>query len=158
MQNVKRGPARSLSHVLPREERQRTQLEQGLSRGVRVERRQPRQPGVEGDEQVERLLGADLAHDDPARPHPEALLDQMPQLDLAGPLQPGLSGLHRDPVGVGEPQLEDLLAGDHPVGAGDGGRQAVEHCCLDAVTYVRSLCEYDHSGHDPGRDLLPDQP
>ena len=63
----------------------------------------------------------------PARPHPQALLDQVAQRDLAGALEPGLAGLHRHPVGVREPQLEDLLDADHPLAAGDRGGQAVQH-------------------------------
>ena len=62
-----------------------------------------------------------------AGPHPQALLDQVAEPDLAGALEPCLPGLHRHPVGVGEAQLEDLLGADHPVAAGDRGGQAVEH-------------------------------
>ena len=87
----------------------------------------PGQPGVEREQQVEALLGAHLADDDPARPHPQALLDQVAQRDLAGALEPGLPGLHRHPVGVREPQLEDLLGRHDPLAAGDRGGQAVEH-------------------------------
>ena len=72
----------------------------------------PGQAGVEGQQQVEALLGPDLADDDPARPHPQALADQVAQVDLAGALEPGLPGLQRHPVGVREPELEDLLRAD----------------------------------------------
>jgi len=56
-------------------------------------------PGVERDEQVEALLLEDLAHDDPGGPHPQRLLDQPAQLDLAGAPEAGLAALHGDDVG-----------------------------------------------------------
>jgi site-specific DNA recombinase len=86
--------------VLAREERQRAQLDQRLPSTVGVQRREPGQPRVECQQQVEALGGSDLADDDPRRPHPERLAHQVAQRHLAGPLQPGLPGLHRHPVGV----------------------------------------------------------
>ena len=56
-----------------------------------------------------------------------ALLDQVAQPHLTRALESLLPGLERDPVGVGEPQLEDLFGADHPLTAGDGRGQAVEH-------------------------------
>src|SRR3954452_11953452 len=72
--------------VLSREEREGTHLDEGLPGAVRVQGRHPRQAGVEREEQVEALLGANLPDDDPRGPHAEALLDQVPQLDCPGPL------------------------------------------------------------------------
>ena len=77
----------------------------------------PGQPAVEREQQVEALLGPDLADDEPRRPHPQRFLDQMPQGDLAGALEPCLAGLHRHPVRVHELQLVDLLARDDAVAA-----------------------------------------
>lgn len=57
-----------------------------------------RKPGVQGDEQVQALLLADLPDDDPRRPHPQRLFHQCTQSDLAGPLQARLPGLQRDHV------------------------------------------------------------
>ena len=48
-------------------------------------------------------------------PHPQGLLDEAPQRDLAGALERGLAALHRRDVAVRDPQLEDLLAGDDPL-------------------------------------------
>jgi hypothetical protein len=71
-----------------------------------------RQPGVERDEQVERLGLAHLADHEPVRAHPQSLLDQAPQGDLAGTLEARLAALHRDPVGARDRQFEGLLNGD----------------------------------------------
>ena len=62
----------------------------------------PGQPAVERDQQVERLGLAHLADDEPIGPHPQRLLDQPAQRDLAGALEARLAALHRDPVGAGE--------------------------------------------------------
>ena len=59
----------------------------------------PGSPGVQRDQQVEALLLAHLADDDPVGPHPQRLLDEPAQRDLAGALEAGLAGLHRDHVG-----------------------------------------------------------
>jgi hypothetical protein len=112
--------------VLAGEQRQGAHLHQGLARAVGVERAHPGQSSVEREEQVEALLGADLADDDPRRPHPQRLLHEVAQRDPAGALEPGLAGLHRHPVRVVEPELVDLLARHHPVGARDRAGQAVQ--------------------------------
>ncbi len=59
-------------------------------------------------------------------PHPQRLLDQSPQRDLAGALEVGLAGLHRHDVAERDAQLEDLLAGDDPFARRDRGGEAVE--------------------------------
>ena len=56
----------------------------------------PRDPGVEGQQQVEALLLAHLADDEAAGSHPQRLLDQPAQPDLALALEVRLPGLHRD--------------------------------------------------------------
>ena len=81
----------------------------------------PGRPRVQRDEQVEALLLPHLADDDPRGPHPQRLLDQPAQRDLAGALEVGLAGLHRDDVGQRHPQLEDLFARDHPLAGRDRG-------------------------------------
>ena len=70
------------------------------------------QPGVECQQQVHALLGPHLPYEQPARPHPQALLHEVAQRDLAGSLQPGLPGLHGHPVGVGEAQHKPSLGTD----------------------------------------------
>ncbi len=52
--------------VLAREQRQGAALHQRLAGAVGVDRAHPGQPGVEGEQQVEALLRAHLAHDHPA--------------------------------------------------------------------------------------------
>jgi hypothetical protein len=59
-----------------------------------------------------------------------SLLDQAPQLDLAGALEVGLAALQRDDVGKRHLELEDLLGGDDPLARWDGGGEAVEQCRL----------------------------
>jgi len=58
-----------------------------------------REAAVEGDQQIQTLLLAHLAHQQAIGPHPQGLLDQTSQPDLTGALQVGLTGLHRDDVG-----------------------------------------------------------
>ena len=53
--------------VLPRQQRERAHLDQGLPGAVGVHRRHAGQSGVQREEQVEALLGAHLADDDPGR-------------------------------------------------------------------------------------------
>ena len=67
----------------------------------------------------------------------QRLLDEVAQHDFPGLLESGLPGLHRDPVGVAEPQLEDLLDTDHALTAGDRGGQAVEHGRLAGLGAAR---------------------
>ena len=148
-----RGDHEAGRDVLPGQQRQGAHLDQRLAGAVGVDRAHARKAGVEGEQQVEALLGAHLADDDPARPHPQALLDQVAQPDLAGALEPGLPGLQRHPVRVREPQLEDLLRGDHPLAAGDRRRQAVEHRGLAGL---RAAGDEDvepgaHGGLEEGR-------
>jgi len=99
-----------------------------------------------GDEQVEALLLPHLADDDAAGPHPQRLLDQASQRDLAGALEVRLPGLHRDPVRQVEPQLEDLLAADHPLSGRHGGAQAVQQRQIGEEAYV------NRRGKDKGLD------
>ena len=47
-----------------------------------------RQSCVEGEWQVEALLGAHLPHDHPGGPHPQAFLDEVAEPDLAGASRP----------------------------------------------------------------------
>jgi len=65
---------------------------------VRVQRRHRRRTGVEGEQQVEALLEADLSHDEPAGPHPQVSSNQVTQLDLAGPFEPALPGRQTRPT------------------------------------------------------------
>ncbi len=72
----------------------------------------PGQARVERQQQVEALFGPHLADHDPAGPHPQALLDQMAQPDLAGAFEAGLSGLQRDPVRMTEAQHTAIRSTD----------------------------------------------
>ena len=91
-----------------------------------MHRAHPGQAGIQRDQQVERFFLPDLTDDHPARPHPERLLHQPTEPDLAVPLQIWLPGLHGDHVGQVRPELEDLLAGDHPLPGRDGIDQGVQ--------------------------------
>ncbi len=113
--------------VLAGQQRKRAHLDDRLAGGVGVDGAHPGQPGVERDEQVEALGLAHLADHDAGRPHPQRLLDQPAQRHLAGALEAGLPALHARHVAQRDPQLEHLLAGDHPLARGNGRRQAVEH-------------------------------
>jgi len=53
-------------------------------------------------------------------------LDQPTLRVPSGALGVGLAGLRRDDVGQRHPQLEHLIAGDHPLARGDSCAQAVE--------------------------------
>src|SRR4051812_12339175 len=64
-----------------------------------MRRRTRRKPRGERDEEVEALLLADLTHDDPRGAHPQRLLDQPAQLDLASAFEAGLTALHGGDVG-----------------------------------------------------------
>ena len=99
-------------HVLPREQRKSAELGHGLAGGVGVQGGHARLPAVQRDEQVESLLLAHLADDETVRAHAQRLLDQPTQPHLAGALERGLARLHGHPVGVRQPQLEDLLRSD----------------------------------------------
>src|SRR5665647_2890801 len=85
------GHHEPVGHVLPREERERAELGQSLARRVGVQGAHAGHPGVQRDQQVERLGLTDLSDDQSVRAHPQRLLDQSPQRDLAGPLEARLA-------------------------------------------------------------------
>ena len=121
-----RGHDEPGTDVLAGQERQRAHLDQRLPGRVGVDAHHAGQPGVEGEQEIEALGRSDLADDESGRPHAQRLLDQHPQRDLAGALEPGLARLQRHPVGMVALQLEDLLGRDESLRAGDGGRKAVQ--------------------------------
>jgi hypothetical protein len=92
-----------------------------------VQRRHAGQPGVECEQEVEGFCGPDLADDHAGRSHPQRLADQVTQRHLTGALQTSLPGLQRDPVGMRDAELTDLLGADDPVAARDRRREAVQH-------------------------------
>ena len=100
--------------VLAGEQRQRAQLGDRLAGRVGVDRAHARQAGVQRDQQVEALLLADLADDEPLRPHPQRLLDEPAQAEPRRCPRgwPGGSA-STTTSGKRQPDLEDLLAGDH---------------------------------------------
>ncbi len=118
---------KSVADVLPREQRQGAQLGDRLAGRVRVQAAHARQARVESDQQVECLFLPDLTDDNAVGAHPEGLLDQTTEPDLAGALQVGLPGLHGHPVRGPQLELEHLLTGDDPFPPGDGRAEAVEH-------------------------------
>jgi len=112
--------------VLAGEQGERAELGQRLPGAVRVHRAHPRHAGVQGDEHVQALRLAHLADHDPAGSHPQRLLDESSQGDLACALEVRLPALQADRVAVVDLQLEDLLAADHPLAGRDGAGESVE--------------------------------
>ena len=84
--------------VAPGEQRQRRELRERVVRAVGVQRAHAGQPAVQGDQQVEGLRLAHLADDQPVGPHPQRLLDEPAQRDLARALEARLAALQRHPV------------------------------------------------------------
>jgi hypothetical protein len=97
------------------------------------------EPGVEREQEVKGFCRPDLADDHAGRSHPQRLPDQVPQRHLTGALEPGLPSLERDPVGVRDAELANLLGADDPVAARDRRREAVQH---------RGLARLRAAGHD----------
>jgi hypothetical protein len=54
-------------NVLTRKQRQGAELDQRFTSRVRMDGGHPGEPAVEREQQIETLLGADFAHDDPRR-------------------------------------------------------------------------------------------
>ena len=76
-------------------------------------------PGVERGQQVGDLGAAHLADDEPVRPHPQRLPDEVAERDLAGALDVGRPGLEPHHVFVVRPQLTGVLDQHDPfVGRG----------------------------------------
>jgi len=84
-------------------------------------------------EHVQRLAPADLADDDPVRPHPERVAEQRPDGDLPGPLGVGGPGLQGDDVGAEEPELGRLLDRDEPFAGGDRRAEGAQERGLAAA-------------------------
>ena len=82
--------------------------------------------GVHGLEHVERLRPPDLADDDAVGPHPQGVAEEVPDLDLAGPLGVGGPGFERHDVRLVEPELGGILDGDDPVVERDESGDHVE--------------------------------
>jgi hypothetical protein len=120
------GDDEPAAHVLPGQQRQRAHLGHRLPGRIRVQGAHPGQPGVERQQEVQRLGLPHLADDQPVGAHPQRLLDQPAQRYLAGALQARLAALHPDRVPQADLQLEHLFAGHHPLPRRDRGDQAVQ--------------------------------
>ena len=84
-------------------QRHRLEPPKGVTRGVRVRRRErPVVSRVHRLEHVEGLTAADLTDDDPIRSHPERVANQISDRDLAATLDGRRSGLKTDHVGLRE--------------------------------------------------------
>ena len=123
--------------VLPGKQREGADLGDRLSSAVGVQGAHARDAAVQRDQQVQALGLSHLADDDPRGPHPQRLLDQPAQRDLARALQAGLAALHRGDVSQRDLQLEDFLAGDHPLPRRDSSRKAVQHRRLPGLGAAR---------------------
>jgi len=124
----------------------------------------PRHARVQRQQQVQALGLADLPDDQPVRPHPEGLLHQPAQGDLAGALQARLPGLHGHPVRGRRAQLEDLLDGDQPLPRGYRGQQRVERRRLaglgaagDEDAEAGDHGRFQEAGGPRGQRAEPDQ-
>jgi hypothetical protein len=82
--------------------------------------------GVHGLEHVEGLGGTTLTHDDAVGPHPQRVLDQIPDGDLAPALGVCGPGLQVDHVRLLQLELGGVLDGDDPLPVGDEAGQHVE--------------------------------
>ena len=80
--------------------------------------------------QVEGLGSADLAHDDPLRPHTQTVLDEIAHLDLAFAFKVGRTRFETDDMRLLQLKLGGVLAGDDALIVVDGASQAVEQRCL----------------------------
>jgi hypothetical protein len=97
---------------------------QQMSGRVRVRRGQrPVVPGVHRLQHVERLTASDLADDDPVRPHPQRVANEVANRDLALALHIGRSRLETDDVGLAQAELGRVLDRDHAFAVGDERRQ-----------------------------------
>ncbi len=90
-------------------------------------------PGVHRLEHVERFAAADLAHDDPIRPHAKRVPHEFTHRDLAAPLDVGGARLERDHVWLGETQLGGVLDRDEAFVVGDEPAQHAEERRLAAA-------------------------
>ena len=82
--------------------------------------------GVHRLEHVEGLAAAALADDDAVGTHPEAVLDEVADRDLAGALDVRRTGLHAEHVPLVELELLGVLDGDDALAVRDERRQDVE--------------------------------
>ena len=100
------GHDEAAAHVLPREQRERAHLRHRLPGGVGVDRAHARQTAVQGDEEIQALGLAHLPDDDARGPHPQCLLHQASQGNLAGAFEARLPALHRCDVAQGDLQQD----------------------------------------------------
>ena len=83
-------------------------------------------PRVERLEHVERLGAAHLPHHDPVRPHPQRVAHELPDADLAPPLEVRRPGLQAHHVALAKPQLGGVLDRHDPLLAGNRPAQGVQ--------------------------------
>ena len=83
-----------------------------------MNRAQPRNPRIEGNEQVECLVTSYLADDDARRAHPQRFAHQPAQRDLSDSFQTRPATLQAHDIGVRQGKFEGFLHRDHALTVG----------------------------------------
>src|SRR3989304_1415806 len=83
-------------------------------------------PRVHRLEHVERLAAADLADDDPVRPHPESVAYEVTHRDLAAALDVRRTRLEPDHMRLADAQFRGILDRDNALVLGHEGREHAE--------------------------------
>ena len=109
--------------VLARHQRGVHERVQRLGRAVRVHRAEEPAPGVHRAAELERLRAADLPHHDAVGTHRQDELHEVPQADLAGPVERRRPHLVVRAVRDRHRDLADLLAAADAVARRLGGEQ-----------------------------------
>ena len=111
--------------------------------------------GVHGLKHVQGLAAADLADDDPVRPHTQRVADQVANSHLAAPFGVGGAGLQTHHMRLLQRELGGVLNGDNAFALRDRAGQGVEEggltrtgsprdedvepCCHQGAEQVRGL-------------------
>ena len=113
--------------VDPRHQHHRLETRERVTRRVGVDRGQRALVArVHRLEHVQRLGAANLADDDPVRPHAQRVADELADPHLALALDVRRAGLEADPVLLLELELGCVLDRDDALRLGDEGRQRVQ--------------------------------
>jgi hypothetical protein len=81
--------------------------------------------GIHGLQHVERLVAADLADDDPVRPHAKTVDQELSLAHGSQPLHIWRPGLEAHDILVFELQFGGVFDGDDPLGLGNKAREDV---------------------------------
>jgi hypothetical protein len=101
--------------------------------------------GVHRLQHVERLAPSDLADDDPIRPHPKRVADQIAHRHLAAAFHVRRTCFEGDDMRIRQTQLRRILDRDHPLVVADRRGEDPEHRRLAAA----GATGHDHVGAPP---------